>query len=399
MKVVYISEGNLPSKEANSIQVAQMAQALSQKVDEFELVTLGDKWSFFCGRKFDFYQWYGLTQEFKITQMPLLCKAEYPFPHKYRNKFRHKYFSRCGAFYAKLRTPNLVYTRSCKAATTALKLGLAVLLEWHLPIKDEFFRRRAFTEGRFLGVVTISQQLAQEYTQGGLPTEKVLVEHDGVDLERFLPCLSKEEARRRLALPLHMPIVVYAGHLYDFKGIPMLYEVAHRMPHCQFVLVGGWENDVEQARQYCRSNSLTNVQVIGHVPQPEVPMYLCASDILVLPNSGKHAWSETTSPLKLFEYMAARRPIVASALSNIKTVLQNRFNALLVEPDCSKSFVEAIGKLLKEPLLEQALANQAFEDVKYYTWERRAERIIEFAINRHQEPTPSYRSFISFGKG
>jgi glycosyltransferase involved in cell wall biosynthesis len=385
LKVVYISEGNLPSKEANSIQVAKMAQALAQKVDYFELVTLGDLWSLVTGNKFDFQQWYGLTRAFKITQLPLLCKAEYPFPRKYRNEYRCQHFARWSAFYTALKFPDLVYTRSRNAAKIALKLGLAVLWEWHMPIiKGEHFRHQAFTSSKFLGVITISKQLAREYIEAGLPAEKVWVEHDGVDLERFVPYQSKEEARRRLALPIDAPTVVYVGHLYDFKGIPTLYDVARMMPHCQFKLIGGWQHDVERARHFCQNNGISNVQVIGHVPQFEVPTYLYASDVLVLPNSGKHVWSETTSPLKLFEYMVARRPIVASALSNISTVLQDKSNALLAEPDCPLSFKLAIEKLLREPQLGQALADRAFKDVKYYTWEHRAERILKFATGRLQ---------------
>lgn len=385
MKVVYISEGNLPSQEANSIQVAKMAQALAQKSDDFELVTLGDFGSFVSGNKFDFQHWYGLTREFKITQLPLLLKAEYPFPRKHRSKYRSRHFSRWATFYAALKFPDLIYTRSSRVATIASKLGLAVVWEWHMPPQGKLFQDRAFSKSNFLGVVTISQQLAQEYIEAGLPKEKVLVEHDGVDLERFFPYQSKEEARRRLALPIHTPIVGYVGHLYDFKGIPTLYNVARIMPHCQFILVGGWEADVQRAREFCQSHGLSNVQVIGHVSQSEVSMYLYASDILVLPNSGKHIWSETTSPLKLFEYMAARRPIVASALPNINTVLRDRSNALLAEPDCPTSFKAAIERLLNEPLLGHALADRAFQDVNYYTWERRAERILQFTKNKLQE--------------
>jgi hypothetical protein len=72
LKIIYISEGNLPSQEANSIQVAKMAQAFAQKVKNFELVTLGDFWSFVNNNRFDFQNWYGLTKEYKITQLPLL---------------------------------------------------------------------------------------------------------------------------------------------------------------------------------------------------------------------------------------------------------------------------------------------------------------------------------------
>ena len=393
LKVVYISEGNLPSQSANSIQVAKMSQAFAQNVDNFELITLGDVQSLLQSKNFNFQQWYGLNHKFKITRLPLLLKSVYPFPQNYRSQS----FPRWATFYSALKFPDLVYTRSSKAARIALKLGLRVLWEYHEPVNSAFFLQPPFNSNQFLGVVTISRGLAKEYIEAGLLAEKVIVEQDGVDLERFLPYQSKEEARRQLAFPIDTPVVVYTGHLYDYKGIPLLYEVALNMPHCQFILVGGWEHDVERARQFCKSNNLANVQVIGHVPQPDLPAYLYASDILVLPNSRKHHNSETTSPLKLFEYMAARRPIVASALSNISAVLQDKNNALLAEPDNPKSFEEAIKTLLGDSQFNLTLANQAFQDVQQYGWERRAERILNFAKDRLSFAKQS-KTFLSLGK-
>ncbi|MES1021796.1 glycosyltransferase [Gloeocapsa sp. BRSZ] len=384
MKIIYISEGNLPSQEANSIQVAKMAQAFAQKVEDFELITLGDLWSLVQNNRFDFQNWYGLTKEYKITQLPLLCRNSYPFPRKYRNKFRSQHFSRWATFYAAMKSPDLIYTRSKQAAKIALSLGLNVLYEWHLPVKDDFFPKQTFTKRNFLGLVTISQQLASEYVTAGLPLEKVIVEHDGVDLTHFLPYQLKEEARQKLQLSLSIPIVVYAGHLYDFKGIPTIYQVARLMPNCLFLLLGGWQHDIEQARKVCQRDRLFNVKIIGHVPQTQIPAYLYASDVLILPNSGKHIWSETTSPLKLFEYMATHRPIVASALPNITTVLQHKKNALLAEPDCPQSFKQAIEELLVNPQMSKSFAEQAFQDVQYHTWERRAERILQFTKKQLQ---------------
>ncbi|AFZ29977.1 glycosyl transferase group 1 [Gloeocapsa sp. PCC 7428] len=385
MKIIYISEGNLPSQEANSIQVAKMAQAFAQKVEDFELITLGDLWSLVQNNRFDFQNWYGLTKEYKITQLPLLCRNSYPFPRKYRNKFRSQHFSRWAAFYAAMKSPDLVYTRSKQAAKIALSLGLNILYEWHLPVKDGFFPKQTLTKRNFLGLVTISQQLASEYVTAGLPLEKVIVEHDGVDLTHFLPYQLKEEARQKLQLSLSIPIVVYAGHLYDFKGIPTIYQVAQLMPNCLFLLLGGWQHDIEQARKVCQRDRLFNVKIIGHVPQTQLPTYLYASDVLILPNSGKHVWSATTSPLKLFEYMATHRPIVASALPNITTVLQHKKNALLAEPDCPQSFKQAVEELLINPQMGKSLAEQAFQDVQYYTWEQRAERILQFFTKKLQE--------------
>lgn len=86
-----------------------------------------------------------------------------------------------------------------------------------------------------------------------------------------------------------------------------------------------------------------------------------------------------TSPLKLFEYMAARRPIVASALPNIMTILRHRDNAMLAASDNPFSFQAAIINLFENQLLARAIAESAFQSVQDFTWDRRAQRILQFA--------------------
>lgn len=374
MKLIYISEGNLPSKAANSIQTMKMAQAIAEIVDNFELITIGDLYSILVKSKFDFQKWYGLHFQFKMTRLPLLFKAQYPFPKNYRNRL----YPLLATLYAAFKSPDIIYTRSYSITKIALQLGLIVIWEWHNTVEKGLFKKPLFKKRNFLGVVTISQKLLEKYIENGLVPEKIIVEHDGVDLQSFLPHQTKEEARNKIGISIDVTIISYIGHLYDFKGLPMIYELAALMPHCLFMIVGGWEQDIERARYFCNRNNLSNVLIIGFVSQTELPTYLYASDILILPNSKYHNWADTTSPLKLFEYMASRRPIVASCLPNITTVLQDMKNALLAEPDCPLSFKAAIEKLLFTPQLGQKIADQAFQNVQHYTWQRRTERILNF---------------------
>ncbi|MFQ5627042.1 MAG: glycosyltransferase, partial [Methyloligellaceae bacterium] len=119
--------------------------------------------------------------------------------------------------------------------------------------------------------------------------------------------------------------------------------------------------------------------LVGYVEPSRVPTYLAAADVLVLPNSGVTDISRYyTSPLKLFEYMATGRPIVASDLPAMQEVLVEGETALLVPSDDPAALAAAICRLRSRPALAQRLAQQAKRAVGAYAWDQRATRLLNF---------------------
>lgn len=381
----YVSLGNLPSKLASSIQVAKMSQALSTRVEHFELVTSGDIISAIKGMDSEFQNWYALKNKFKLVRIPVHIKTKYPFQKNYSKR---SYF-KLAVLYAYLKSPSFVYTRSRKIVIPLLKLGIPVLWERHelLPetLPDDSSYLQILTSKNLLGFVTLSPQIAENYIGNGLDSEKVLIAHSGVDTSIYLPYLSKKVAREQLSLAEDAKIIVYGGHLYEYKGITTILNTASEMPECKFILVGGWQKDVDRVKEICIEKGLQNVDLVGHVPQTKLGIYLYAADVLLLPTSSNWELAQTTSPLKLFEYMAVKRPIVASALPNIMTVLRDRENALLAKPDDPLSFQGAIIELLENPSFAEEIAERAFEEVNKYTWENRAKIILQFAEERFKK--------------
>jgi len=380
--VLYVSLGNLPSKLASSIQVAKMSQALGQKLDRFALVTSGDILSALRGMDSEFQQWYGLQTRYKLVRIPIHFKVSYPFAKNYARKIYFK----LAVLYAYLKSPSFVYSRSIQIVAPLLDLGIPVLWERHemLPeqLPEDSVYRRVFASPNLVGFVTLSPLIAENYLKNGLSADKVQIAHSGVDTSLFLPYQERDLARQKLNLSLDEKIVLYAGHLYEHKGINTVLETACLMPETKFVLVGGWEADIERVTATCQQQQLENVDIIGHVEQTQLATYLYAADVLLLPTSQQWELAATTSPMKLFEYMTVNRPVVASALANIMTVLRDRENALLAKPDDPASFKQAITELLENPNLAQAIAEQAQQEVEQYTWERRTESILEFAEQR-----------------
>ena len=172
--------------------------------------------------------------------------------------------------------------------------------------------------------------------------------------------------------------VVYAGHLYAWKGVDVLLDALGQLGGVRGVIVGGYEKEPDLARlreRAARFGISDRVTFTGLVPPSAVAAYLRAARMLVLPNPASAISTRFTSPLKLFEYMAAGRPIVASDLPSIREVLRHEENALLVEPGNPTALAAGVRRLLEDRALADRLARAAMTDVQDYSWDRRAERL------------------------
>ena len=144
------------------------------------------------------------------------------------------------------------------------------------------------------------------------------------------------------------------------------------------MIVGGHEKEPDLARVKAfaeQLNCASRVTFTGLVPPAQVAQWLREADVLALPNPASAISSAFTSPLKLFEYMASGRPIVASDLPSIREVLKDGENALLVEPGNPQALVAGIRRIKDDAALGARLAEQALQDVRAFTWARRAERL------------------------
>jgi glycosyltransferase involved in cell wall biosynthesis len=174
------------------------------------------------------------------------------------------------------------------------------------------------------------------------------------------------------------PVVGYAGHLYPWKGVDVLIEALAHVPGVRARVVGGHPAERDSARldALARARGVSDrVEVTGWRPPAEVPAELARCGILVLPNVRSTISERYTSPLKLFEYLAAGRAVVASDLPALREVLADGVNALLVEPGRPEALADAIGRLVADPALMERLARAAFDEAARFSWEARAERL------------------------
>jgi glycosyltransferase involved in cell wall biosynthesis len=174
-----------------------------------------------------------------------------------------------------------------------------------------------------------------------------------------------------------LPIVAYAGHLYKWKGVDVLLRALALLPHVRGVIVGGHplERDLERVKHVARELNVNDrVTFTGAVESSRVAAYLENADVLVLPTVDTPS-ARYTSPLKLFEYMAAGRPIVASDLTPIREIVEDGVSAALVAPNDPDALAAGIRRLLDDRSTGERLARHAFERAASFTWDRRAERL------------------------
>jgi glycosyltransferase involved in cell wall biosynthesis len=143
-------------------------------------------------------------------------------------------------------------------------------------------------------------------------------------------------------------------------------------------VIGGHEREPDLARVRALADALgiaDRVQFTGLVPPAQVAGLLRAADVLVLPNPASAISTRFTSPLKLFEYMAAGRPIVATDLPALREVLRDGETAVLVTPGDAAALAAGIERVITDAQLAGRLASAARAAVDDYTWDRRAERL------------------------
>ena len=223
------------------------------------------------------------------------------------------------------------------------------------------------------GYVTITEGLRRELERRFGPRSRVAVIPDGVR------AAAQAERAQDAEYAADRPFTIgYAGHLYPWKGVDLIVEAVAAMPEARALIVGGHDKEPDLARVKAFATQLdcaSRITFTGLIPPSQVAARLREADVLVLPNPRSAISNAHTSPLKLFEYMAAGRPIVASDLPSIAEVLSDGENALLVEAGNPQALVAGIRKIKDDPALAKRLADRAAEDVRDYTWARRADRL------------------------
>ena len=394
--ILYIANARIPTEKAHGLQIMKMVEAFAQKAD-IELVLPYRFQSQAMKQVKDVYDYYYVAKKFKInylfsfnlipsldSRMPSYIDSLLPL----LNWQQSICFGVIAAFYALIKRASLIYSRDIFACFFLYLLrpftkSKLFFEEHEFPKTKLGTKLKCWLLKRINGTVVITSQLAKAYQVNSVPIKKILVAPDSVDSKLLSIALAKTQVRQELSIPQDRKIICYTGHLYPWKGVHVAAQAMKVLSDINLLyIVGGTPPDILNFKNFINNNSIQNVIMVGYVAPRQVRRYLAAADILVLPNTSADDMSRLyTSPLKLFEYMAARRPIVASDLPSIREIL-NEENGILVKPDDPLALAEAVMKISENKALADNLVRKAFQDVQQYTWDKRAEKVLEFVDKR-----------------
>jgi glycosyltransferase involved in cell wall biosynthesis len=248
-------------------------------------------------------------------------------------------------------------------------------------------------------VLTITRYTAAHLEAAGVPADKLHVLPDAAELSAFTDLPTQEDARRQLGLPLDRQIIGYVGRFVTLgreKGVrDLIHAVAApelRALDPLLLCVGGPGDVVADYQDLARSLGVppSSIRFVDHVRNPEIPTWMAALDIGAVPAPGAgdglrrdaalDHYGDSTSPLKLFEYMAAGLPIVAADLAGISEVIDDGENGLLVRPGDTDALAAACRRILEDGGVARALGDRARRDASRYGWDQRAERALASAL-------------------
>jgi glycosyltransferase involved in cell wall biosynthesis len=241
------------------------------------------------------------------------------------------------------------------------------------------FERLNLRAADFIFVVSDVQR--RELLAEGVDARRIVINPNGVDTNEFHPVCGGIEVRRASGIE-DKTVVGFVGTFGPWHGAPVLAEAATKVSEaarCHFLFIGDGDQRAASERIIESSAARISTTFTGRIAHNDVAAYLDACDILVSPHVAPSDGSEFFgSPTKLFEYMAMARPVIASRLGQIASVIVDGENGLLVEPDDACALAKAIERLAKDEAMRARLGAAARQTVvDEYTWQHNAARVFD----------------------
>tara|TARA_A100001011_G_scaffold394823_1_gene488153 strand:+ start:1070 stop:2275 length:1206 start_codon:yes stop_codon:yes gene_type:complete len=395
LKVAVVSSGNIPSQYANSINTVRHADGFLKNGHEVKIFTVMRQ------REKKYLKGLNINSHYNIKDIPIkyindpslyyfnkfnflrriISNLEYlPFFNRFINKgaaeknISYQIFSE---------DYDLSYCRSYFTTLCNIDLGINTILETHAANPNKIPQLSKLKEKSnskfFKGIVTIHNKIKDRLVRMGFPENKIIVLEDAVQHNFFQQKPpSKDQLKIDLNLPPNKKMITYVGSLKKGKGIGKIVKLSKKLfsrDDIIFHIVGGSQREISVIKK--KYNPSSNVVFSGFVSGSEIPKYLACSDLLLLLydiNEKKPVMDfETTSPIKLFEYMSSGKPILATRVPTIEKIVDFKEDILIYE---DQDLTNQIKKIIDNLEYYQQRTQKMREISKTFTYEKRVNKII-----------------------
>ena len=376
MRLAYIFDQRLPSTETDTEQVLNTLAALSRRGVDVTLYLPKDTFRKDASAE-TLQSYYQVSGEFKVKRL----RSTFPSPRVFE-KIGHAVRAGLGIGASEY---DVVYTRNAPALVAGLLSGLPMVYETYRPWPEQIKALRpvfrwAMSQKNFIGGVFHSEFAMKTYTALGVDPSLLTVVHNGFDPSRFSADPGVHAARQTIGLDRSGVVAAYTGRVNVNKGLGAVLDLADRHQDVTFMIVGSeGEGEIEK-----RAVSQSNVVIYPWASYDQLPHFLFAADILMIPPSQGplKTVGNTVLPMKLFQYLAAGRAIYAPDAPDTAELLTHGKNAWLVTPDDGEAASRALSQLVDQEDLRAMLGLNSRDMSQGLTWDGRAENILKFLDGR-----------------
>ncbi len=345
LNMIYLGRSRLHRNRANLIQTLQTASGFEQLGWNVTVVLPPWPKSISLSR---------VLKQLDVNPAPVIESSQLLHP-------RWKFWPFIRFFHHRLAKAEIVYTRVPRISLSLSRAGITHCLEIHnlKAIQNSGSITsiiRSHQEGLIRVLISISAGAAAALVHEGAVPERVVIAPSGVKWESYSepPPFMPENILR--------PTVVHLGRLTSDRGLNIFRHLA-KNDICDILVISS--DDIH----------VTGIESLPPITHCEVPKWLAKTNLVLLPYQSTIDTVDTMSPVKMFEAMAAGKPIIASDLPTLREVLRHEENALLVTPEDPTAWTAAIRRLQQDPDLANRIAATARADARQFSWYNRSSHI------------------------
>jgi glycosyltransferase involved in cell wall biosynthesis len=383
MNIIYIVNIRIPTEKAHGYQIVRMCEEFAMAGCKVELwaperENLINK---------DLFEFYGVKKNFIFKKIKSFDFLKYDKILGSLALYGQWLFFIAKLFFIKIDKNVLIYTRDQGVAWVFGRRGFKVCYEGHGWFTKKT-RLNIFLLKKANFFVFTNNFIKNEFVKKGFSENKILVSPNGIDLNTFDIQITKKDAQSKLNLEKiteNKKILLYTGSFKTMgfeKGISDILKAIKKLDdkNILFLAVGGNEEAINYYKKIAKDFCVDNQSIFfSRQSQLQLALFQKAADVLLMPFPKIAHYEYFMTPLKMFEYMAAKRPIIASDLPSIREILNDR-NCFFCEPGNFEDLAKKIKQVLEDTILAEKLSRQAHQDVVQYAWDKRAQRILNFIM-------------------